>query len=107
MRTRPRRSSGSGSCSDLSTCIPSTPSVPRSVCTADLFANHVLVKGSTADLTDDLRRHLISHKSHAFGFTGLARTIDLAGPNGPASLQTERPDLEALMLYFDLAKAAR
>lgn len=71
----------------------------------ELIANHVLVKGSSTDLTSDLRRHLISHKSHSFGFTGLARTADLGRMDGGGSLLTERPNLETLMLYYDLEEA--
>lgn len=68
----------------------------------DLLANHVVVKGGAAELTDDVRRHLIGHKRNAFGFSGLARTADVSGLDGGGSWQTERPDLEALMLYYDL-----
>lgn len=68
----------------------------------DLLANHVLVKGAAADLTEDLQRHLISHKSNNFGFTGLARTSDLDQVEGVASLRTERPNLETLMLYYEM-----
>ncbi|WP_120006340.1 ABC transporter ATP-binding protein [Nesterenkonia muleiensis] len=71
----------------------------------DLIANHIVVKGSHADLTDELQRRLISYKRHAYGFTGLARTADLAGHSGAGSWQTEAPDLESLMLYYDLEEA--
>lgn len=71
----------------------------------DLIANHSVVKGPHADLTEDLQRRLIGYKSHAFGFTGLARTADLVGLNGAGSWQTEGPDLETLMLYYDLQEA--
>ncbi|NDK30609.1 ABC transporter ATP-binding protein [Nesterenkonia haasae] len=71
----------------------------------DLIANHVLLKGSTAEYTDDLRGRMIGHKSHAFGFTGLARTDDLGDLDTVGSLHAERPNLETLMLYYDLEGA--
>jgi len=68
----------------------------------DLLAGHLLVRGGTADLTDELRARLVGHRANAFGFTGLARTQDLDGVSDSAGLQTARPDLESLMLYYDL-----
>lgn len=68
----------------------------------DLLAGHLLVQGGAADLTDDLRARLVGHRAHAFGFTGLARRQNLAGLTGGDSLQTAQPDLESLMLYYDL-----
>lgn len=71
----------------------------------DLLANHLLVSGSAAELTDDLERHLVGHKRHAFGFSGLLRTTDLEALGGPIAARTERPNLETLMLYYDLEDA--
>ncbi|WP_210418096.1 ABC transporter ATP-binding protein [Ruania zhangjianzhongii] len=71
----------------------------------DLLAGHVLVQGGSADLTDDLRRQLIGHKANAFGFSGLARREDLDGPLADHQLQVARPDLESLMLFYDLEVA--
>lgn len=68
----------------------------------DLIEGHVLVKGGTAELTEDLQQRLIGHRSHAFGFTGLARTGDLDDLEDAGSLQTERPNLESLMLYYNV-----
>lgn len=71
----------------------------------DLLAGHSLVRGGTADLTDDLQARLVGHRANAFGFTGLARTQDLDGMPDGGRLQTARPDLESLMLYYDLEAA--
>lgn len=71
----------------------------------DLIADHVLVKGSASDLTDDLRRRFIGHKYYDGGFSGLARETDLEGLNGRGSLHTERPNLETLMLHYHLQEA--
>lgn len=67
----------------------------------DLLADHALVGGSKGELTDDLRHRLVAHRTNAFGFTGLARTADLDGARGIETLQTERPTLEDLMLFYD------
>lgn len=71
----------------------------------DLLAGHLLVRGGATDLTDDLRGRLVGHRANAFGFTGLARTRDLAGLPDRGSLKTARPDLESLILYYDLEVA--
>lgn len=63
------------------------------------------MRGGTADLTDDLQARLVGHRANAFGFTGLARTQDLGGMPDGGQLQTARPDLESLMLYYDLEAA--
>lgn len=67
----------------------------------DLIASHVLVGGGKGELTDGLRSRLVGHRTNAFGFTGLARTADLEGADGIETLQTERPTLEDLMLFYD------
>ena len=71
----------------------------------DLLAGHLLVRGGTADLTDDLQQRLVGHRANAFGFTGLARTQDLGDLLDGDRVQTARPDLESLMLYYDLEVA--
>ena len=71
----------------------------------DLLADHLLIRGGTSDLTDHLRGRLVGHRANAFGFTGLARRQDLEGLPDGGGLQTARPDLESLMLYYDLEAA--
>lgn len=66
----------------------------------DLLADHVLVRGGSTGLTDDLRERLIGHRTHAFGFSGLARTADLSSSDD-SSLERVRPDLESLLLFYE------
>lgn len=71
----------------------------------DLLAAHVHVGGRHEDLTEQMRRHLVGHKSHAFGFTGLARASQLEHLRRIGPLQTQRPTLENLMTYYELEDA--
>ena len=66
----------------------------------DLIDGHRLVRGTHAELTDDLRHQLIGHRTDPSGFSGLARTSDLDGLAG--RVRAERPNLEDLMLHYDL-----
>src|SRR5699024_8024596 len=68
----------------------------------DLLDEHVHVGGSNDDLTAEVRRQLVGYKSHAFGFSGLARTSQLEHLQQLSSLQTERPTLENLITYYEL-----
>lgn len=69
----------------------------------DLIDGHRLVGGARDELTDDLRGRLIVHRDHAFGFSGLVRTADLDEVS--PELQAERPNLEDLMVFYDLEGA--
>lgn len=62
----------------------------------DLIGTYRLVKGPL-DRLKGLESKMISHKSNAFGFTGLIRTADLSGEDG---LSVEPPKLEDIMIYY-------
>ncbi|HIZ36197.1 MAG TPA: ABC transporter ATP-binding protein [Candidatus Ruania gallistercoris] len=67
----------------------------------DLLDDHVLVRGGSAGPSDELRERLIGHRSHAFGFSGLARTDDVTAASADGAVQTARPDLESLLLHYE------
>lgn len=63
----------------------------------ELLDSHVLIKGSTDQLTEDLKRRVVSVKTHAFGFTALMKRSTLL-PN--EDFVTEKPDLDDIMVYY-------
>lgn len=67
----------------------------------DLIAAFRLVQGPKEKL-DVLKPYLISHKEHAFGFTGLIKTCDLKPVEGVVS---EPPDIEDIMIYHEKKEA--
>lgn len=71
----------------------------------DLTADHVLVKGSVAELTDGLKQRFIGYKRLGFSFSGLALATDLQDLPGSSRWHTEQPDLGALMLYYNLRRS--
>lgn len=70
----------------------------------DLLAKHALVKGTHEGLSGELESRLISCRRNAFGFTGLAHTSDLSGLEGSELWRVERPELESLMLHYELQR---
>ncbi len=64
----------------------------------DLIANHALLAGRKADLTDDLKSRFISFKQHGLGFTGLIRRADLRPGDAP---EVAVPNLEDIMVYYN------
>ncbi len=64
----------------------------------DLIANHALLAGRKADLTEDLKARLISYKAHGLGFTGLIRRADLRPGDAP---EISAPNLEDIMVYYN------
>lgn len=62
----------------------------------DFVASYRLVQGPNDRLTDQLKGNLIAHRSHAFGFVGLART-ELAREF--TGLELEVPTLDDVMVY--------
>ncbi len=71
----------------------------------ELLEKHVVTKGKLIDLSDELKHCLISYKTNSFGFSGLILKADLVRTNCGAALQTEKPNLEDLMLYYNLGGA--
>jgi|AGTN01.2.fsa_nt_gi ABC-type multidrug transport system, ATPase component len=67
----------------------------------DLIAAYRLVKGTRGQL-GGLKPVLISHKEHAFGFTGLLRTADLKAAEG---VTAEPPSIEDIMIYHEKREA--
>jgi ABC-2 type transport system ATP-binding protein len=63
----------------------------------DLIAAYRLVQGTREQLGSVLPR-LISHKEHAFGFTGLMRTADITKADG---IETGPPSIEDIMIYHE------
>lgn len=68
----------------------------------DLISAYRLVKGTHEQL-NMLSPSLISHKSHAFGFTGMIKTEALMPMDG---LEVEPPTLEDIMIYYAKKEAA-
>ena len=68
----------------------------------DLIAKHILVKGNLSELTEDLKLRLISFKTNSYGFSGLMRKEQL---NKDDSVQTEIPNLEDIMVYYNKGAA--
>ena len=57
-----------------------------------------VVKGTSGQLTEELRGLLIGYKEHAFGFTGLVTTERLPASHG---LEVAPADIESVMIYFE------
>lgn len=66
----------------------------------DLVENYGLVKGPRELLTEAAQRHFIGWKENQYGFEGLMADKTLAGEIFGDSVIIERPDLEAIMLYY-------
>jgi len=65
----------------------------------DEFVNsYRLVKGTSDQLSETLTRSLIGIKKNAFGFTALAKTADLANPDG---IVVAPADLESIMIHIE------
>lgn len=71
----------------------------------DLIQKHALVKGKAADLSDKLKRRMIGCKTNSFGFSGLILKADLDKGIYGEALRTEKPNLEDLILYYNLGGA--
>ena len=64
----------------------------------DFIASYRLVKGVKDQLTPAVEHLLVGHKSHDFGFTGLARTSDLPQLGG---LEASPPTIDDIMVYHE------
>jgi ABC-2 type transport system ATP-binding protein len=64
----------------------------------DLLAKHILIKGKLSELTEDLKKRLISFKPNSYGFSGLILKEQL---NENDTFQTEIPNLEDIMVYYN------
>lgn len=64
----------------------------------ELLEQHVVVKGSSEQLTDELASRLVACKKHQFGFVGLMKRSDLAESD---NLATEKPTLDDIMVYYN------
>ncbi len=67
----------------------------------DLIAAYRVVQGTREQLSV-LEPVLISHKEHAFGFTGLVQTAGLKATEG---LAVEQPSIEEIMIYHEKREA--
>jgi len=63
-----------------------------------LLDHFVIVKGSTAALTGDLRRAIIGLTTSSTGFTGMVRAADLDGL--PPGLVTEAPTIDEILIHI-------
>uniref|UniRef100_UPI004028D7B7 ABC transporter ATP-binding protein n=1 Tax=Candidatus Fimenecus sp. TaxID=3022888 RepID=UPI004028D7B7 len=64
----------------------------------ELLEEHVIVKGGTEQLTNDLKSRLVAVKTHQFGFTALMRRCDLKATD---NLTQEKPTLDDIMVYYN------
>ncbi len=61
-----------------------------------LLESHVIIKGSLDQLTDHLKSKLVATKTHAFGFTALAKRSEISTEN----FVTEKPSLDDIIVYY-------
>ena len=64
----------------------------------ELLEEHVIVKGGTEQLTNDLKSRLVAVKTHQFGFTALMKRSDLKATD---NLTQEKPTLDDIMVYYN------
>lgn len=64
----------------------------------EIIDSHVLIAGKKDELKEKLKKRLIGYKLNAFGFTALMKR---AGLNTNDTFQTEIPNLEDIMIYYD------
>ncbi|MEZ4358507.1 MAG: ABC transporter ATP-binding protein [Eubacteriales bacterium] len=67
----------------------------------DFLSSYKIVKGTSEQLTQQLKFKLIGYKQNAYGFSGLINTEDLPSVNG---LNVSAPDIESIMIYFEKEK---
>ncbi len=65
----------------------------------DLIDSHLLISGKLDDLTPSLRLRAVGIKRNKFGFSGLINR-DKIDPSD--RINTEKPNLEDIMLYYNL-----
>lgn len=68
----------------------------------ELLDSHALVKGGVDELTEQLTRRLISHKTHQFGYTALIRRENIQVDD---KFTTEKPTLDDIMIYYSKENA--
>ena len=68
----------------------------------DLIDKHAVVSGKVSGLSDELKRRMIGYKTNSFGFSGLILKTDLDKGIYGTVLRTEKPNLETLMLYYNM-----
>lgn len=64
----------------------------------NLIENHILIKGKLTELTEDLKMRMVGYKVNSYGFSGLIVKDQL---NKSDNFQTEIPNLEDLMVYYN------
>ena len=64
----------------------------------DFLGEYRIVKGTKAQLTEDVRTALVGHKQTDFGFTGLMKVDNIPAA---ASLAVEPADIEDIMIYHE------
>lgn len=65
----------------------------------DLIDNHILISGKIEDLTPDLQKRAKGIKKNRFGFTGLIEREKLFKTD---KIELEKPNLEDIMVYYNL-----
>lgn len=65
----------------------------------DLIEGHRLISGKSSDLTDSLKKRAVGIKVNNFGFTGLIKKSDIQPSD---VINQERPNLEDIMIYYNL-----
>ena len=64
----------------------------------DFLDDYRVVKGTNAQLTDEVKAALVGYKQTDFGFTGLMKTADVPAATG---LAVEPADIENIMIYHE------
>jgi ABC-2 type transport system ATP-binding protein len=62
------------------------------------LASYKIIQGKGEQLTEQLQKKLVGHKTNKFGFTGMLRTADLPAAAG---LEVAPADIESIMIYFE------
>lgn len=65
-----------------------------------LMEHFVIVQGARAELTDPLRRAIIGLTQATTGFTGMVRSDDLKGLDLPATIITETPSIDDILIHI-------
>jgi ABC-2 type transport system ATP-binding protein len=63
-----------------------------------LLEHFCIIKGSKADLTDDMKKKIIGLSTTSAGFTGMLPASELKGL--PSSIVTESPTIDEILIYI-------
>ncbi len=65
----------------------------------ELIDNHALISGNISDLNEDLKNRAVGIKHYRYNFKGLIKRENIKSDD---KFQTEKPNLEDIMIYYNL-----